>query len=169
MSSVAFFEVSSGCSISAGGLRDLEKAFRDCESRLGRPATNLEVCSELGLSLKELYSVLDLHMGIGLGRVEDCSDAEGDSEMEVRVRYYPDPANEESFQVYSKTGFSAAMAGALETLPKNEKLVVSLHHNEGLSMQEVAEIFGVSSARIAQIHTTAMLRIRGKLQSIGLH
>ena len=166
MSSVAC-EVGCVPEIQAGGLRDLERAFTDCEVRLGRPATNLEVCTELGMSLKELYSMLDLHKEIGLGRVEDCSAAEAESEMAVRIRYFPDPANEESYRIYSKNGFSTAMAGALEALPKNEKLVVSLYHNEELTMLEIAEIFGVSPARVAQIHTTAMLRIRGKLQSSG--
>ncbi|MBP1596736.1 MAG: polymerase, sigma 28 subunit, FliA/WhiG subfamily [Acidobacteria bacterium] len=166
MSSVAY-EVGCIPDIQASGLRELEKAFADCEVRLGHPATNLDVCTELGLSLKALYSMLDQHKGIGPGRVEDCSPAEEESGAAARIRYFPDPANEAGYRTYSKSGFSLAMAAALEALPRNEKLVVSLHHNEELTMQEIAEIFGVSPARVGQIHTTAMLRIRGKLQSSG--
>ena len=32
--------------------------------------------------------------------------------------------------------------------------------------KEIAQIFGISEMRVAQIHTAAMLRIRGKLQSL---
>ena len=148
------------------GLRALEKAFRDCEARLGRPATNMEVCDELGLSLREFYVLLDLHKGIGLGSMNDFEPADGDAGLGPRIKYVPDPEKAESFRVCSKSGFRIAMAHALEALPKNEKLVVSLHHNEDLSMQEIAEIFGISELRVAQSHATAMLRIRGKLQDL---
>jgi RNA polymerase sigma factor FliA len=159
--SVHFDPVSQGC-----GLSTLEKAFRECEARLGRPATNLEVCSELGLNLKDFYSLLDLHSGIGLGRVDTLEFSGADAGEEPCVKYVPHPEEEESGCVCSKLGFELAMAQALETLPKNEKLVVALHHNEALSMREIAQVFGISEARVAQIHTTAMLRIRGKLQSL---
>jgi len=144
----------------------LERAFRDCEHRLGRPATNLEVCDELGMSLQELYSRLDDHRGVSIGRVDDCAGETGSEDSEPMVKYLPDPDNEGCFSVYSRTRFQAAMTQALESLPRNEKLVVSLFHNEDLTMRDIAQIFGVSEARIAQIHTTAMLRIRGKLLSL---
>jgi RNA polymerase sigma factor for flagellar operon FliA len=149
------------------GCRALERAYRDCEARLGRPATNLEVCEELGVSLRELYVMLDLQRGIGLGCADDFGSESGDIGPGEQIKYVPDPANAESFCVCSKSGFRSAMAHALEALPKNEKLVVSLYHSEELTLQEIAEIFGISETRVAQIHTTAMLRIRGKLQSLA--
>ncbi len=147
-------------------LRTLERAFNDCEIRLGRPATNLDICNELGLNLREFYTLLDSNRGIGLGRVSDCAADNGNGYGEALVRYFPDPADEESFCTCSKAAFGSAMARALEGLPKNEKLVVSLRHNEDLTMQEIAQIFGISELRVAQIHTTAVLRIRAKLQSL---
>jgi RNA polymerase sigma factor for flagellar operon FliA len=147
------------------GLKALERAFRECEFRLGRPATNLEVCDELGLSLRELYALLDLHRGVGLGQIDDFESGDSDEHVGPMIKYLPDPSEGESFFVFSKPAFQAAMARALEALPKNERLVVSLHHNDNLKMHDIAEIFGISVARVAQIHTTAMVRIRGKLQS----
>ena len=81
------------------------------------------------------------------------------------VKYFPDPGTDKACTMYSESGFQAAMTQAIEALPKNEKLVLSLCHEEDLSLGEVARIFGVSEARVAQIHTIAMLRIRGKLQA----
>jgi RNA polymerase sigma factor FliA len=149
-----------------GELSLLEKAFRDCEHRLGRPATNLEVCNELGVSLKELYSLLDSQRGVSLGRVDEREGNDPSVSVEPLLKYVPDPDNEEYFYLYPSARFQSAMAQALEALPKNEKLVVSLHHNEDMTMRDIAEIFGVSEARIAQIHTTAVLRIRGKLLAL---
>jgi RNA polymerase sigma factor FliA len=151
-------------SISAGkACMALERAFRDCEARLGRPATNLDICDELGLNLKELYALLDRYRGIGLGYVDDYAREDGTAGVGSLVKYLPNPERKEIFCVYPRSAFRVAMVSAIDALPKNEKLVVSLYHNEDLTMQEIAQIFGVSEIRVAQIHTTAMLRIRGKL------
>lgn len=144
----------------------LEKAFRECEVRQGRPATNLEVCDELGLSLRELYALLDLCRGIGMGGVDDFVPGGVEGELALLVKYVPNPSQAEIFHIVRKSDFRRAMVQAIEDLPKNEKLVVSLYHNEELTMREISQIFGISETRVAQIHTTAMLRIRGKLQSL---
>ena len=133
---------------------------------MGRPATNLEVCDELGLNLRRLNAWLDQYRGIGLGCTEDFPSTGDDGGSGPLIKYVPDPANAECFCVYSKSEFRIAMARAIEALPKNEKLVVSLYHNEDLTLREIGKIFGISEMRVAQIHTTAMLRIRGKLRSL---
>ena len=146
-------------------MKQLAKIYCQCEARLGRPATNLEVCRELGMSLGELYALLDRYQGVGLGRIDNRrSKGIGDSSEPV-VKYFPDPGADKACMMYSESGFQAAVTQAIEALPKNEKLVLSLCHEEDLSLGEVARIFGVSEARVAQIHTIAMLRIRGKLQA----
>lgn len=146
----------------------LERAFRDCEAREGRPATNLEICGELGLTLREFYALLETQRGIGLGRLDELVSENLHENPDPLVRYAPDAEKKECFGLYPKSLFRAAMEGAIEGLPKNEKLVVSLHHNEGVAMKEIAQIFGISEMRVAQIHTTAMLRIRSKLQALEL-
>jgi len=145
------------------GMKQLAKTYCQCEARLGRPATNLEVCSELGMSLGELYSLLDSCRGVGLGRIDNRGSADIGDSAEPVLKYFPDPGSDEAFTMYSASGFQAAMTQAIEALPKNEKLVLSLCHEEDLPLGEVARIFGVSEARVAQLHTIAMLRIRGKL------
>jgi RNA polymerase sigma factor for flagellar operon FliA len=153
--------------LQGNGLRTLEKALNECEMRLGRPATNLDICNKLGMNLREFYSLLDCSKGVVLGRVADHGSAEGDGDKAPMVRYFPDPADEDSFWTCTKAAFESAMAGALEALPKNEKLVVSLYHNEDLTMEEIAQIFGISQVRVVQIYTIAILRIRARLQSLA--
>lgn len=145
------------------GCMALEKAFWDCETRLQRPATTLEVCGELGINLRELYALLDRYRSIGFGCVDDCARPGGDGDQDPLVKYVPNPEQKEAYCIFPELAFRVAMARAVDALPKNEKLVVSLYHNEDLTMREIAQIFGISETRVAQIHTMAMLRIRGKL------
>ncbi len=43
----------------------------------------------------------------------------------------------------------------------------SLYYYEGLTVKEIAEILGVSPSRISQLHTKAVVRLRGSLSSDG--
>ncbi|MBW2235055.1 MAG: sigma-70 family RNA polymerase sigma factor, partial [Deltaproteobacteria bacterium] len=49
-------------------------------------------------------------------------------------------------------------------LPEKERLVVSFYYYEDLNMKEIGSILGITESRVCQIHTKAMLRLRGKLK-----
>jgi len=51
-------------------------------------------------------------------------------------------------------------------LPERERMVVSLYYYEGLTIREIGEVLGVTSSRISQLHTKAILRLRGRLGRI---
>jgi RNA polymerase sigma factor for flagellar operon FliA len=47
--------------------------------------------------------------------------------------------------------------------PEREKLVVALYYYENLTLREIGEVLGVTESRISQLHTKAVLRLRGRL------
>lgn len=148
------------------GVRALENAFRDCEARLGRPATNVDVCEELGITLEDLYEHLERYRGLNLGRFDEIG-SQAPDETSLSVRYVPFPRDEEISYIYPASEFRRGLTDAVNALPKNEQLVVYLRYRQKLSWAEIAASFGLSESRVAQIHTTAMLRIRPKL--LDLH
>jgi RNA polymerase sigma factor for flagellar operon FliA len=56
------------------------------------------------------------------------------------------------------------MVRGIEALPDKEKLLISLYYYEELTMKEIGQIMGYTESRISQLHTQAMLRLRGKLR-----
>jgi RNA polymerase sigma factor for flagellar operon FliA len=52
---------------------------------------------------------------------------------------------------------------AIENLPEKERLVVIMYYNEDLTLREIGEVLGVTESRICQLHTKAMMRLRGRL------
>jgi RNA polymerase sigma factor for flagellar operon FliA len=48
-------------------------------------------------------------------------------------------------------------------LSENEKLVLTLYYYEELTQVEIAEIIELSAARVSQIHSQAIRRLRGML------
>ena len=57
------------------------------------------------------------------------------------------------------------MNGAILRLPPRERLVIALYYYEELTLKEIGSILNVSESRISQIHTKAIVRLRGKLRS----
>ena len=55
------------------------------------------------------------------------------------------------------------LAQAIDKLPEKEKQVVSLYYYEELTMREISLVLHVSEARICQLHTKAIFRLRGAL------
>jgi len=147
------------------GLRMLENAYRNCETKLGRPATNIEVCEELGITLQDLYALLEQYRGLKLGQFEEIEVQEADG-TDVQIRYAPFAPDEEDCHVCAQADFRNSLSLAVNALPKNEQLVLFLRYRQKLSAAEIAARLGLSEARVAQIHTTAMLRIRPKLLEI---
>jgi len=55
------------------------------------------------------------------------------------------------------------MADMIERLPENEKMVVSLYYNEGLTLKEIGSVLGVTESRVSQIHSKALLTLRNRM------
>ena len=55
------------------------------------------------------------------------------------------------------------LAGAISRLPEREKIVVTLYYYEGLTLAQIGEVLGVTESRICQMHTKAVLALKGKM------
>jgi RNA polymerase sigma factor for flagellar operon FliA len=58
----------------------------------------------------------------------------------------------------------AAVAKAIEQLPKKERLVISLYYLDELTMKETGKVLNVTESRVSQIHSQAIMRLRAKLK-----
>ena len=58
-----------------------------------------------------------------------------------------------------------ALVGAITELPEKERLVLSLYYYDELTMKEVGKVLSLTESRISQLHTQAVLRLRGKLKA----
>ena len=57
------------------------------------------------------------------------------------------------------------LAGAINRLGDREKIVLTLYYYEGLTLAEIGEVLGVTESRVCQIHTKAVLQLRGRMCS----
>lgn len=146
--------------------KDLEKAYKELEQRLGRPASDKEVSEQLGITLDEFYELIDQIKGLNLGSFHELTFQDEERNSEPLVKYVPDAPQADPFFVFHKTELRDLLAKAIDALPKKERLVVSLYYYDELTMKEIGKVLGVNESRVSQLHTKAMLRLRTKLRKV---
>jgi RNA polymerase sigma factor for flagellar operon FliA len=97
-------------------------AMRTLEARLGRRATDEELAAEMGLALAEYQELLVDVAGI---RLLDLDQFTGPGDELASGQDSPEAA-------LQRDRIVAALAGAVESLPDREKLVVSLYYERNL-------------------------------------
>jgi RNA polymerase sigma factor for flagellar operon FliA len=59
----------------------------------------------------------------------------------------------------------ATLTKAMDQLPERERRIVSMHYFRGVKFKDLGEMLGVSEPRISQLHSRAMTRLKGILES----
>jgi RNA polymerase sigma factor for flagellar operon FliA len=94
------------------------------------------------------------------------SDASGDQVSLLDTLH--DPGAPDPAQVMDATDLKDRIADAIARLPEREKLVVALYYYENLTLREIGEVLGVTESRVSQLHTKAVLRLRGRMSDENL-
>ena len=64
---------------------------------------------------------------------------------------------------FEKKEMRRHLINAINTLNDKEKLVISLFYYENLKLKEIANVLEVSDARVSQIHSKAILKLKNAL------
>lgn len=146
-------------------IKEVGKAYAKVEQQLGRAASDEDIARELGLEIGEFHVLLDQLKGLNIGHFQFAGpDNRGLDADNGALQYTPSREEDIPFQLCLRQELRSVLAELIEQLPERERLVITLYHYEELTMREVGEILGVNESRICQLHTRAMLRLRGKLQ-----
>ena len=147
--------------------KDLERVCHDLEQRLGRPATDKEICDEMAVSLEEFYELVDQLKGLNLGSFQELAGHDDEKNGDPLVTYIPDAPQLDPFFMFQKSEVKGILSSAIDLLPKKERLVISLYYFDELTMKEIGKVLGVNESRVSQLHTKAMLRLRSKLRKMN--
>lgn len=133
-------------------IRKYEQTVTELEGQLGRPATDAELADELGLAAKDLQALVTQLNVATIIPLEEYVHAETPQIGEM------DPQ-----EMVERNELKNILAGAIDKLPDKEKTVVSLYYYEELTLKEISLVLHLSEARISQLHTKAVFRLRGYL------
>ncbi|MDH7576735.1 MAG: FliA/WhiG family RNA polymerase sigma factor [Bacillota bacterium] len=143
--------------------RTLEKAFVNLEQSLGRPPEDQEIANYLGLTLKQFHQMTDEVAPVTLLSFEDSLYSDSENEPYSLGDVIADPKAKDPVEYLEFEEIKEVLAQAIARLPEKEKLVTTLYYYEGLTLKEIGKVLGVSESRVSQLHTKAILRLRGYL------
>ena len=147
--------------------RRLERAFGEVEQRLGRSASEDEVADSLGLQIEKFHELMNQVRGISLVNLEEIRGTNSDGDRTgTFADVVEDVHSENPFASLKLSEMKQLIAGTIATLPEKERLVISLYYYEDLNMKEIGGILGITESRVCQIHTNAVIRLRGKLKGV---
>jgi len=135
----------------------LENTASDLEKKLGRPATDEELAESMNIEVERFYKMLNRVNNIPMVSLEHDSKCTLIDRTTDGDRKTPcDKLDREELQT--------VLADNISLLPKKEKLVISLYYFNELTMKEIGRVLKLTESRVSQIHTKAVMRLRGKLR-----
>lgn len=145
--------------------KELENTVASLEAKLGRPATDAEVSEALNVTVEEYHELLSQVRGIALASLDEVWTGDPDEEGKLRFgQMIENTDSEDPGALVGDVEVRRVLAEAIDQLPERERLVIALYYYEGLTLKEIGQVLGVSESRISQIHTKAIVRLRGRLQ-----
>lgn len=133
-------------------IRKYEQTVYRLETEFGRPATDKEVADALDISADELQTLVSQCNSATVIPLEEYLKTDASEAADTN------PANSTELFELKET-----LAKAIDRLPEKERTVVSLYYYEELTLKEISLILKLSEARISQLHTKAIFRMRGYL------
>ena len=144
--------------------REVERAYASLETRLHRSPTEAEVAAELGIALEDLHTIFSQVSFVNVVALDELLTAGGEKGDKLSlVDTLEDTKAEDPVQAFESEETKYLLAKAINTLPEREKIVVTLYYYEGLTLAEIGQVLGVTESRICQMHSKAVLQLRGKL------
>jgi len=145
--------------------RKVEATVAQLENRLCRAPTDEETAAELGVGVEEYQDILNQISCASIVALDEFWDSSGPGQDKVNLidtiedTEAPDPSRAYRIQAVKET-----LAAAIERLPERERVVIGLYYYEGLTLREIGEVLGVTESRVSQLHTKAVLRLRGRIR-----
>jgi RNA polymerase sigma factor for flagellar operon FliA len=141
--------------------KQIEAAIAVAEQRLHRAPTEDEIAKQLKLTLEEYHEWLVDIRGVNIGSLEAVS-PEGDGRS--LLKYISDDEENWPSRLLEKSELQRLLADAIEKMPPNEKIVISLYYREELTLREISKIVDLHESRVSQLKSQAILRLRSYLE-----
>lgn len=140
--------------------KKIEEAYHKLEQQYLRSVTDAEISAYLQVSENEFRQMVQ---DIAVTTICSIDDPIKDEESETRLTLLVDETAKNPEYKVNEFFLKETLAKAIDRLTEKERTVVSLFYYEELSLSEIAEVMNLSPSRISQLHSKAILRLRGSL------
>jgi len=147
--------------------RTVERAYARLEGKLMRTPTDAEVAEELQITEAELQQIFSQISFVGIVALDDVVAGSSDRSEATTLGDTIADRREGPMAAYEVEEMKQILAGAINRLGEREKIVLTLYYYEGMTLAEIGRVLGVTESRVCQIHTKAVLQLRGRMSVAG--
>ena len=144
------------------GQKDIERAINKLEQRLGRSPQEHEIAEEMKVSLSDYQDMLTKARGTQLIYMEDLSGRDDDDDALER-HVGDEDAN--PLNILQNRKMREALVAAIKVLPEREQFIMGMYYEQDMNLKEIAEVLKITEARVSQLHSQAVSRLRSRLRS----
>ena len=136
----------------------IQRVSDEYEAVNGRVPTEREIAERTDMSESEVADALQTSQMFNIVSFESLLYEKEYDETTGGIKSdpYSDVERRETFK---------SMNEALGILGEKERLVITLHYYEGMTMKSIAKILDVTESRVSQIHSKALLRMRKVMEA----
>jgi RNA polymerase sigma factor FliA len=146
--------------------KKLEREFSLLEQRLGRNPSSDEVALAMGLELKDYFRLLEeIHLLSFVSLDDAWHDEDGAPFGLLDVLEDKGTESPQNQMIARQT--VERLAEAIDLLPEKERIVITLYYYEELNLKEIGAVLDLTESRISQLHSQAIIRLRGKMKRLG--
>jgi RNA polymerase sigma factor for flagellar operon FliA len=140
----------------------LARKSQELTARLGRPPTESEVASAMGMSVRDYRKLVDRVGNVRVLSLDDLVSTD-------------DGASDRSFELSSKTlgpdeltsirEMHAKLHEAISGLPQRQQMILEMYYQREMTLKEIGLQVGVTESRVCQIMGEATGRLRTLLRT----
>jgi RNA polymerase sigma factor for flagellar operon FliA len=145
--------------------RDFRKVQEALEQRLGREASESELAQEMKMSAEEFDRFAESIRPTSFISLQDARSHDPFQDDLSHEECIADPNGVSPLGDSLTKEHHTMIEKSIGLLNPIEQKVLALYYYEGLRLKEIAEVLQVTESRVSQIHTLAVQRLRGKLES----
>lgn len=149
--------------------RAIERTVAKLENKLGRMPTDDELAKALKISVKDLLWDLEDVSGTSIMSLDEMVYREEDDRQVPRIETVESLNKDNVLGELEKEELKAFLTNSITRLSEQEKLVVALYYYEELTLKEIGDVMKISESRVSQIHTKAVLKLRGMIRDKFAH
>ncbi|MGD9572373.1 MAG: FliA/WhiG family RNA polymerase sigma factor [Thermoleophilia bacterium] len=144
--------------------REIERKSNELEHKLQRAPTDEELAEALGMTVEEFQAAITQISNSTIVALDETWSVSSGGEPLSLKDTISDTRVTNPEDVLEVTELRDALADAIARLPEREKIVVALYYYDGLTLRQIGDVLGVTESRVSQLHTKAILRLKGRLQ-----
>jgi RNA polymerase sigma factor FliA len=144
--------------------REIERKAAELEHKLQRAPTDEEMSAALGMSMDEFQAAITQISNSSIVALDEMWNVNSGGEPLSLIDTIGDSRLTDPAALLDMTELRDTLADAIARLPEREKIVIALYYYDGLTLREIGDVLGVTESRVSQLHTKAILRLKGRLQ-----